>query len=124
MSKSSLYKAVIIDHYKSPRNARPLLNPMLKSQASNISCGDYIILCINFDQGIITEVGYDETGCAISIASMSILSEKLKGMSLKDAQKINSEYVLNLLGMSKDSPRAKCALLSLEALKLLIQTKK
>ena len=117
MSASKLYKEKIIDHYKNPRNFHELKRPDYNAQVLNSVCGDKVEVYLKEKKGKISEVGYDASGCAICIAGMSMLSEKLIGMSTKDIEKLDDKYILDLLGMQSRSPRIKCATLGLEATK-------
>lgn len=115
MANRKLYKQKIIEHYKEPRNFGELKEHDYKIHLANSVCGDEITVYLKVDNGEISKVSFEGSGCAISIAGMSILSGKLVGMSLKDAMELDEKYMLNLLGMGDKSPRVKCANLGLEA---------
>jgi nitrogen fixation protein NifU and related proteins len=115
MVSSDLYKQKIIDHYKNPRNQGELSDFTYRAQVANSVCGDEVTIFLKEEDGKITEVGYKGTGCAISMAGISMLSEKLKGMTAKEIDALPNTYILTLLGMEEKSPRLKCALLSIEA---------
>jgi nitrogen fixation NifU-like protein len=68
--------------------------------------------------GVIDDIRFHGRGCAISQASASLLTERLKGLSLEDAQKISKDDVLGELGIEISPARIKCALLSLKVLKV------
>ena len=76
---SDLYQQVILDHSKSPRNFRPLANPSRTAQGHNPLCGDNVTLFIRFDGDMIADISFQGSGCAISKASASLLTESLKG---------------------------------------------
>lgn len=85
-SLDDLYRDVILDHYRRPRNQGLLPNPDLKSEGFNPFCGDQIILTMTLDgAGRIGEVGFEGEGCSISQASASMLSVRLQGRSLDEA---------------------------------------
>lgn len=115
MPGKNLYKQKIIDHYKNPRNQGDLKEFDYRIQISNAVCGDEVTVFLKTDDGKISEVAHQGSGCAISMAGASILSENIIGMSIKDVMELKPEYVLELLGMDKKSSRIKCALLGLEA---------
>lgn len=117
MQQSSLYKQEILDHYKNPRNFRHIENATNTVDQKNLSCGDEIHLELQVENDKICDIGFLGTGCAISIASASILFNKVKGMTKNEALGISSDEVLSLIGMEKESGRIKCALLGWEALK-------
>jgi len=124
MQGKGLYKEKIIDHYKNPRNFRKLEKADYKFHLSNTICGDEITVYLSVAGDVVKDVGFEGSGCAISIASMSILSEKLIGMKIEEIEKLGVDYVLNLLGMDRRTPRIKCATLGLEAVKRSIKMEK
>jgi nitrogen fixation NifU-like protein len=76
---SDLYQQVILDHSKSPRNFRLLVNPSRTAQGHNPLCGDTVTLFVRFDGDTIADISFQGSGCAISKASASLLTESLKG---------------------------------------------
>lgn len=116
MDQNTLYKQEILDHYKNPRNFGKLGNPTKTSKIVNSSCGDEIELFMEIDEnGTIKDIKFDGSGCAISIASASILIQKLIGKNINEIQFITSDEVLKNIGMTKESGRVKCALIGWEA---------
>lgn len=113
-----LYREMILDHSKNPRN-KGLVNPAnINYEESNPLCGDHLHLTLQVDgNNVITAVGWDGDGCAISQASASMLYESLLGKSLEEARTIDKQEILDLLGISLNPMRLKCALLSLKVLK-------
>lgn len=124
MANSDLYKQKIIDHYKNPRNQGELKDFTYRAQVANSVCGDEVTIFMKEQDGKIVEVGYKGTGCAISMAGVSMLSEKLKGMTIQEVNDLKNEYILDLLGMDQKSPRLKCALISVEAARRAIRGEK
>lgn len=118
MKSKELYKSNIIEHYKNPRNTKRLDNSTHHTEVSNTTCGDEIELWLDVQDGIVKEVAHDTRGCAICVASMSMLSQWLKG---KDLAKLDDmeDFVLEQLQMEKGSGRIKCAMLSVEGVKSL-----
>jgi nitrogen fixation NifU-like protein len=114
-SNSKLYKEKIIDHYKHPRNFKKLRRPTFRFQAANSVCGDEVEVFLKEKKGKIVEVGFKGTGCAISLAGMSMLSEELIGKTVEEVEKMDSDYMLGMMGMDSKSPRVKCATLGLSA---------
>ncbi len=114
-----LYRENILDHYRHPRNAEKLSCATHAHEEHNPLCGDnvQIELCVN-EAGIIDRAGFSGRGCAISIASASMLTELLTGKTVDEAKQIGKEDILELLGISIGPTRLKCALLSLKALKV------
>jgi nitrogen fixation NifU-like protein len=111
------YRDYILDHYRNPRNFGRLPDPDISHEENNPLCGDVIGLDFKLEEGCIADVRFHGRGCAISQASASLLTERLKGLSLEEAQRIGKEDVLEELGIDISPARLKCALLSLKVLK-------
>ena len=113
-----LYREYILDHYKNPRNFGRLYNPDITHEENNPLCGDVVAMDFRVQDGIIEDIRFHGRGCAISQASASLLTERLKGMSLENAKRINKDDVIRELGIEISPARIKCALLSLKVLKV------
>ncbi len=113
----SIYSEIILHHYKHPSNYGSLEHPDLKATAVNTVCGDKVAITIKKKHDKIVDIKFEGSGCAISIASASLLSEKAKGMKIVDLQKLDRADIVKLLGIELSASRLKCALLPLEALK-------
>jgi nitrogen fixation NifU-like protein len=83
---NDLYQEVILDHSRSPRNCRALANPTRTAQGTNPLCGDHVTLFVELDGDIIRDISFQGSGCAISKASASILTESLKGRSVEEVK--------------------------------------
>jgi nitrogen fixation NifU-like protein len=112
------YREYILDHYKNPRNFGRLEHPDITHEEDNPLCGDVVGMDFRVKDGVIEDVRFHGRGCAISQASASLLTERLKGLSLVDARKIDKGDVLGELGIQISPARIKCALLSLKVLKV------
>ncbi len=111
------YQAQILDHYKRPHNRGSLEPATHKARESNPLCGDEIVLTLRVDgANRIEDVRFDGEGCAISMASASILTDAIKGTSVEDAAAIDKATVLKDLGVPLSAVREQCALLPLRAL--------
>lgn len=106
-----LYREEILDHYKNPRNFGELTDFKLKDSDRNSSCGDSLEMGVKVKYDKIIDVKFAGIGCAISLASASMLTEMLKGKTLAQAKKINDVVMLKRLGISISLTRQKCALL-------------
>jgi len=95
-----------------------LESPTLSHEEDNPLCGDVVGIDLQLKDGNIEEVRFHGRGCAISQASASLLTERLKGISLDEARKISKEDVFEDLGIDISPARIKCALLSLKVLKV------
>ncbi len=113
-----LYREQILDHYKHPRNFGAMKDPDVTSSDNLVSCGDQlsIQLLVNKKSKTVTDVKFQGKGCAISMASASMLSEKVKGGHIHDLQTLTKDDILEMLGVNLTPTRLKCALLSLEVL--------
>jgi nitrogen fixation NifU-like protein len=113
-----LYRELILDHFRNPRNKGLLNDPNIDYEESNPLCGDHLHLTLQLDDNnIVTGVGWDGEGCAISQASASLLYESLLGKSLEEVRTIDKQEILDMLGIELGPVRLKCALLSLKVLK-------
>ncbi len=121
---SSIYQAVVLDHYRNPRNSGRLDKPTHSATALNASCGDRLQMDITIKNDIISEVKFSGVGCAISQASASLLTEAVKGKKVTEALALEPPFILELLGVTLSPSRMKCGLLSLETLKKTLTTQK
>ncbi|OGG15167.1 Fe-S cluster protein [Candidatus Gottesmanbacteria bacterium RIFCSPHIGHO2_01_FULL_39_10] len=116
-----LYRDNILDHYKNPRNFGNMDKPDSLAEESNPLCGDKICIQIklqttNYKLQTIQDIKFSGVGCAISIASASLLTEKVKNMDLAKVQRLKTKDIVDMLGITLTPTRLKCALLSLEVL--------
>ena len=114
-----LYRELILDHYKNPRN-HGLLDPAdAQAEGQNPLCGDEITVSVRLGANdVIDEVGFDGRGCAISQAAMSMLGDLVKGRTAQDVAAMPKEELLAELGVPLTPVRLKCAILGLGVLKL------
>ena len=108
-----IYKENIIDHYKHPHN-KGKIDHNKTHRELNTSCGDELTIYLNVKNNIIEDISFEGHGCAISQASVSMLTDKLKGMTIEETLKLNKDDILELLGIPISIVRMKCALLSLK----------
>lgn len=120
----NMYQQQILDEYHNPRNTGELENPTHQTKAENDHCGDYITVYLKVEDNMIQDVSYQAEGCSISIASASLLSEKIKGLSLNQLNELSDQDVLELMGIELTTARLKCALLPLQAFQKAISTGK
>ena len=108
----------ILDHYRHPRHKGHLEHPTHSFRDENPLCGDNVQIDLHVDgDDVIDDVRFDGHGCSISLASASMLAERLKGLPLSEAKKLSKEDILQALGIELGPVRLKCALLSLKVLK-------
>ena len=113
-----MYQELILQHYRSPRNFGALPTAELVGEESNPLCGDHIRMQLGLDpsKGAVQEVRFDGDGCAISMASASMLTERVKGRPLEEVRQLTKEDVLKLVGIPLSPVRLKCALTGFAAL--------
>ena len=129
---SDLYQQVILDHCKHPRNFHELPQATCSAQGRNPLCGDQLKLFVAMDGEIIRDISFMGSGCCISKASASLLTESVKGKTKTDVQKIFDQVHQMVLtgeqagdvgklavfaGVHKFPARVKCAILAWHALK-------
>lgn len=117
----SIYGDIILDHYHNPRNFKKLEKSTGKIHVDNPLCGDSIDIVIYEKDGLLSDIGYVGQGCAISLASASLLTEYAKGKTKDQIKKIDSDFVLGLLHIELSPNRIKCALLPWEGLMKVIK---
>ena len=115
---SDIYKDIILDYYRHPRNFGDLPDPDVRSKDSNPLCGDVIEMQLKVRDGKIDDLRFKGRGCAISQASASMLTELAKGKTLDEIKALGKEDVLSMLGIDPGPTRIKCALLGLKVIKL------
>lgn len=110
-----IYKEMILDHYRNPRNFGIPSDMKNVICIDNPSCGDTLSLALSIEKGILTDIRFSGSGCAISLAGASLLTQTLKGKSLEEVTHFSKDAMLSLLGVEIGPARMKCALLALEA---------
>ena len=136
MELDSLYQQVILDHYKRPLHKGLSKNSGVQVHHINPSCGDEVTVKVSISDGVVAEVTLDGVGCSISQASVSMMSDLVTGLGIKEANVILDEFTalmqskgtsagdpeilddaVAFAGVSKYPARIKCALLGWMAFK-------
>ena len=113
-----MYREVILDHYKNPRNKGTLDPHDFSYEDENPLCGDKLRIDVRLDdEQRVKEVAFSGRGCAISQASASMLTEAIIGKTVDEVKQMNKDDILDMLGIELGPVRLKCALLSLTVLK-------
>jgi nitrogen fixation NifU-like protein len=135
---NDLYQEVILDHNKRPRNFRVLERPSHHAEGFNPLCGDRLDLFLNVVGDRIDEVGFQGSGCAISKASASLMTDAIKGRSVAEARDLFQRFhrmvttppdravedlgkLLVLAGVREFPVRVKCASLAWHTLKAALE---
>ena len=114
-----IYREIILDHYRNPRNKGKLPYADVSSHDSNPLCGDEIDIHLKVEQGKIKDIKFEGRGCAISQASASMLTEMVLDKPLTAVKDLAKDDILENIGLMNLGPaRIKCALLSLKVLKM------
>lgn len=119
----SLYQDFILDHYRNPRNHGTLLRATHRASTNNPVCGDKLQMDIIVKNDIIQDARFEGSGCAISQAAASLLTENIKKKTTREALLLKPDDILQLLGLSLSPNRLQCGLLSLETLKKALNNK-
>lgn len=127
---TDLYREEILEHWQNPLNFGVMKGADLVIEQVNPLCGDEVTFYFKLQKvkdskvkSKVVDVSFIGSGCAISTASASILSEEVKGKSLEAISKITGEDVFKLLGGPVAPARLKCAFLSLEAFRRVVSDK-
>ncbi|QBP40534.1 Fe-S cluster assembly sulfur transfer protein SufU [Paenisporosarcina antarctica] len=128
-----LYRSVIMDHYKKPRNKGSLEDGSVTIDLNNPTCGDRIHLTLQVTNGIVENAKFDGEGCSISMASASMMTQAVKGKPVEEALNLSTIFsdmmlgkelddsidlgdIESLSGVSKFPARIKCATLAWKAM--------
>jgi nitrogen fixation protein NifU and related proteins len=87
-----LYQQVILDHNRAPRNFRKLGHPTQRATGDNPLCGDSVSVEITVDDGVIRDIGFQGSGCAISRASASMMTASVKGKTVAEAEDLFARF--------------------------------
>ncbi len=93
-----LYQEVILDHSKSPKNFRVIKNPSYQAEGYNPLCGDRLTLYLQLEGDVIKDISFQGTGCAISKASTSMMTNEIKGKTKAEARQIFERFHKMLAG--------------------------
>jgi len=107
----------ILDHFRHPKNKGRLAEATVEHEEANHACGDALTMYLQLENGRILDIKWEGTGCAISQAAISLLSEKLMGMHANTAAQLRKQDILDMLGIPVSTRRMRCALLCLHTLK-------
>lgn len=115
--QNNLYKYDLMDHGKNPKNYGLLPEADFCVKQQNLSCGDMVTMSGIVQGGHVVNLGFEGTGCMLSMAMASKLTEHAKGMSVEAVLALDETLVAQLLGMDLGINRLQCGMLSIVALK-------
>ncbi|KKU81857.1 MAG: SUF system FeS assembly protein, NifU family [Parcubacteria group bacterium GW2011_GWA1_47_8] len=117
-----LYKENLLDHNRHPHNKRVISGEHHEAEARNASCGDRGVLMLAFDEkGTVSDAAFQGEGCAVSQAGLSMLTDKLKGMTTRELKLLSPGDIYTMLGVQISPGRANCALLGYAALEKILK---
>jgi nitrogen fixation NifU-like protein len=112
----NIYGEKLLDHYNNPRNFGELEMADSINELENVSCGDSIKVSVKLANGVIDDIKFTGSGCAVAIGTASIFYEFAKGKSIEEIKNYTLENLLDLIGIELTLSRLKCANLCLESL--------
>lgn len=120
----SIYSQIILEHYKYPQNKGEILDPDCELENINRSCWDEIKVYIKLDEDekIVQDIKFEWTGCAISMATASLLSEELIWLKKKEVFLLELKDIEDLIWTKIWANRIKCALLALGAIQACLKS--
>jgi nitrogen fixation NifU-like protein len=113
----SIYREIILDHNRNPRNRGTLDPADFTFFDTNPLCGDEVRIDLRVAADRVSEIKFSGRGCAVSLASTSILTEMVEGLSLDEVKALTKDDLLEEVGIPVSPARLKCALLGLKVLK-------
>ena len=136
---NDLYQEVVVEHKRAPRNFGHLAHPTHQARGTNPQCGDNIAVELDIRQGQVHDIRFHGQGCAICMASTSMMTEAIKGASTATAQTLQERFrgvltgtaepdaaylgkLISLAGVARYPSRIKCALLGWHALGHALET--
>ena len=111
---NELYQEVILDHNRRPHNFRVIESPTAKQEGYNPLCGDRLTLYVTVDNDVITDVAFQGSGCAISKASASLMTDALKGKTVAEARELFDRFH-DMITSNPETPAADLGKLSVLA---------
>jgi len=98
----TLYRQVIMDHYKNPRNKGAIESDSITVDMNNPTCGDRIHLTLQVEDGKVADAKFDGEGCSISMASASMMTQAVKGLEVEKALELSQIFYDMMLGKEYD----------------------
>lgn len=92
------YTELVLDHFKNPRNLGRIENADAEATEGSIACGDMMTVYLKVEDGKIVDIKFESYGCAANIATASMMTEVVKGLTLEEAKKITWKDIIERLG--------------------------
>ncbi len=116
------FRAIVLEHFRHPRNRGPLDAATASAEGANPLCGDRIRVQVRVVDGVVDDARFTADACAICIASASVLTEHVRGMHVSDAVQVNARWVHASLEGEPPAGRLKCSMLALDTLHRALST--
>jgi nitrogen fixation NifU-like protein len=110
------YRTIVLEHFKHPRNRGPLEDASHTADGVNPLCGDRIRIQVRLDGDVVVEAKFVADACALCIASASLLTEHVRGLSVADAKQVGPMWIVSALEGEPPAGRRKCAILPVDTM--------
>jgi len=117
---ADLYNEAILDHFRHPRNYGDLPDANAQAREANVLCGDVIEMQLRLNGDRIDDLRFRGQGCAVSLASTSMLTELAKGKEVSEIKRLGKKDMIRLLRSDPGPARTECVLLGLKVLKMAV----
>jgi nitrogen fixation protein NifU and related proteins len=117
MTEPAPYLATVVEHYRRPHNQRTLAAPTRVHEGVNPLCGDRVRMELEVRDGVLRDVAFAASACAIATASASLLTDRVRGATVDDALRVDEESVVAALGAGVPTARRGCAILPLRVMR-------
>lgn len=112
-----IYRQQILDHYHNPRNTGQLKDADCQVSGDNPLCGDSVSVTVKLSGDLIKQIKFEAEGCAVSVAAMSMLSERIIDQKISDVLAMRDKDIQKMVGVKISPTRMKCARLGLQVVK-------
>jgi nitrogen fixation NifU-like protein len=111
------YRTIVLEHFKHPRNRGTLDDASHSADGVNPLCGDRIRIQLRLDDDVVVDARFVADACALCVASASLLTERLRGLSVQDAMAIDAAWMFGVLDGEPPLGRRKCAVLPIDTMR-------
>ena len=111
------FRTIVLEHFRHPRNRGPLEGPTASEEGANPLCGDRIRVQLRVEDATVVDARFTADACAVCIASASVLTEHVRGMTVDDAERVDVRWIHQSLEGEPPPGRARCATLPLDTLR-------
>lgn len=117
IGRGGAYRSIVLEHFRHPRNRGPLERADASADGANPLCGDRVRIQLRAESGVIVDARFTADACALCIASASLLTERVHGMNLDAASRVDERWLFTSLDGEPPPARRKCAVLPLDTLR-------